>query len=255
MTTTKKTTARLSAPMTRAIQAVVRKEADTKFSAQAIQNCSGGASLTSYVGFSSAINTVNEIYACLPQVSKGNGEADPIGSHISPRKCLIDLNICATSANAIGAVDKMVHVFVLTNKSVKSLDNYSAIPITQLLNIGNGTNGPFNGASMSQTLPVNTQDFTVLHHKAFRMTKGMGLANTSIQTSAVITPSASFRRVRLNVKLPKKLVYADDSTSYPTNSAPFLVIGYTSCDQNGDTAPTAVDTYVEGRVQMWYKDI
>jgi hypothetical protein len=165
------------------------------------------------------------------------------------------MNIVATAANAIGAVDKTVHVFVLTCKAVKSLDNYSAIPITQLLDIGNGTNGPFNGTSMSQTLPVNKQDFTVLHHKSFRMTKGMGLCNTSIQTSACITPSSSFRRLRLNIKLPQKLTYADDSTVYPVNSAPFVVIGYTSADQGGDTAPTAVDTYVEGRVMMWYKDM
>jgi len=237
------------------VKAVVNRMADTKFVADSIQNLSGGSQLSTYVGFSSAINTVNEIYACLPRVSTGNTSSTRIGEHIAPTKCLIDLNIVATAANAIGAVDKMVHVFVLTSKSVKSLDNYTAIPITQLLDIGNSTNGPFNGTSMSQTLPVNTQDFTVLHHKAFRMTKGMGLANTSIQTSAVITPSSSFRRVRLNVKLPSKLTYADQSTVYPTNSAPFLVIGYTSCDQGGDTAPTAVDTYVEGRVQMYYKDI
>lgn len=249
-------TAKLSAPMKKAITAVVNKQADTKFVAQSIQRPDGGSTLNTYTGFSSAINTVNEIYACLPQVVSGSTSCTRVGDHINPVKCLIDLNIVATAANAIGAVDKTVHVFMLTAKSVRSLDNYTAIPITQLLDIGNGTNGPFNGTSMSQTLPVNTQDFTVLHHKAYRMQKGMGLANTSIQTSAVISPcSSSFRRVRLSVKLPARLTYADDSTSYPINSAPFLVIGYTSGDQNGDTAPTAVDTYVEGRVQMWYKDM
>lgn len=249
--------ARLSKPMTKAVQSLIRREADTKFVAQSIQRPDGGVTLNTYSGFSSAINTVNEIYACIPQVAVGGttSSCTRMGDHISPTKCLIDLNIVATASNAIGAVDKMVHVFVLTSKSVKSLDNYTAIPITQLLDIGNGTNGPFNGTSMSQTLPVNTQDFTVLHHKAFRMTKGMGLQNTSIQTSAVITPASSFRRLRLNIKLPKKLTYADDSTNYPVNSAPFLVIGYTSCDSSGDTAPTAVDTYVEGRCQMWYKDM
>jgi len=251
-----KQVAKLSAPMTRAIKNVINKEADTKFVAEAIQLASGsGSGLNTYTGFSSAINTVNEIYAALPQVVIGPGDHQRIGTQISPRRCYLDLNIVATAANDIGARDKTVHLFLLTSKSVKSLDNYSSIPITTLLNIGNGTNGPFNGAAMSQTLPVNTNEFTVLHHKSFRMTKGMGLANTSVQTSAVITPSSSFRRVRLNVKLPKKLIYANDSTDYPTNSAPFLVIGWTSGDQGGDTAPTTVDTYVEGRVCMYYKDI
>lgn len=239
------------------VQSVVNRMSDTKFVAQSIQRPDGGSTLNNYTGFSSAINTVNEIYACIPQVAVGDRTTSftRMGDHISPKRCLIDLNICATAYNAVGSVDKMVHVFVLTAKSVKSLDNYTAIPITQLLDIGNGTNGPFNGTSMSQTLPVNTQDFTVLHHKSFRMTKGMGKQNTSVQTDATITPSAAFRRLRLNIKLPQKLTYSDDSTLYPVNAAPFLVIGYTSCDSAGDSAPTAVDTYVEGRCQMWYKDL
>ena len=227
----KKAVAKLSAPMTRAIKKVLNKEADTKFVAQSLVNLSGGANLNSYVGFSSAINTVNEIYALIPEVPVGLAATSctRVGDHISPTKCIVDLNICATAANATGSVDKMVHVFMLTSKSVKSLANYSAIPITQLLDIGNGTNGPFNGASMSQTLPVNAQDFTVLHHKAFRMTKGLGLQNTSIVSSATITPAAAFRRLRFTLKIPK-LTYSDDSVTYPSNYAPFLVIGYTSCD-------------------------
>jgi len=238
------------------VMAVVNKEADTKFVAEAIQLASGsGTGLNTYTGFSSAINTVNEIYAALPQLTIGAGDHQRVGSVVSPMRCVLDLNICATAYNDKGARDKTVHIFVLKAKGVNSLDNYSAVPITSLLNIGNGTNGPFNGASMSQTLPVNLNEFTVLHHKAIRMTKGSGLANTSVQTDAVISPSSSFRRVRLNVKLPSKLIYANDSTDYPTNTAPFMVIGWTSGDSAGDTAPTTVDTYVEGRVQMWYKDI
>lgn len=238
------------------VMSVVNKHADTKFVAESIQLASGaGSGLNSYTGFSSAINTVNEIYACIPQLTLGAGDHQRVGSEVSPTGCYIDLNICATANNDKGARDKMVHVFVCSAKSVKSLDNYSAIPITTLLDIGNGTNGPFNGAAMSQTLPVNKREFTVHHHKAFRMTKGMGLQNTSVQTDAVITPASSFRRLRLKIPLPKKLIYANDSTDYPTNSAPFLVIGWTSCDQGGDSAPTTVDTYVEGRVQMYYKDL
>lgn len=238
------------------VLAVVNKEADTKFVAESIQLASGsGTGLNSYTGFSSAINTVNEIYAAIPQVELGPGDHQRIGSHISPTSCYLDLNICATAANDKGARDKTVHIFVLSAKGVKSLDNYSAIPITTLLNIGNGTNGPFNGASMSQTLPVNTNEFIVLHHKAIRMTKGSGLANSSVQADSVVSPSSSFRRVRMKVRLPKTLQYANDSTDYPVNAAPFMVIGYTSGDQGGDTAPTAVDTYVEGRVMMYYKDI
>ena len=246
---------RLSAPMTRAIKSVLYKESDTKFAAESIQRPDGLLTLNNYTAFSSAINTTAEIFACIPQLSLGAGESNRVGSHISPTKCTIDLNICATDSYNKAAVDKTVHVFVLTSKSVKTLPNFSAIPIQNLLNIGNGTAGPFNGTSMAQTLPVNTEEFSVLHHKQYRMTKGQGLAYSVIPSDSLMTPSASFRRVRLNIKLPKKLIYGSDFDQYPSNSAPFLVIGFTSNDATGDTAPVTVDTYVEGRVSMYYKDM
>ena len=246
--------ASLSAPVKAAVRAVISKTEETKFVAESLQLPSGSATLNTYTGFSSAINTVNEIYAALPQVAVGPGSSQRIGDSIKPTRCVIDLNMCATAHSSLNATDKTVHVFLLTAKSVKSLDNYSSIPISELLDIGNGTNGPFNGASMAQTLPVNTKSFTVLAHKQFRLAKAYGLQVSNSPADATYNVDPSFKRLRLNVKLPQTLKYDADASQYPSNSAPFLVIGYTRNDSSGDSAPTAVDLYVEGRVQMYYKD-
>jgi len=250
-----KAVAKLSAPMTRAIKSVLKKEADTKFVAESLQRPDGFTTLNNYTAFSSGITSSNEVYACIPQLAQGSGESQRVGSHVSPTKCVIDLNIVASDSYNMAAVDKTIHVFVLSAKSVRSLPNFSAIPITSLLNIGNGSSGPFNGTSQAQTLPINTEEFTIHHHKSFRMSKGFGLAYTLIANDSCYAPSSTFRRLRLNVPLPKKLMYGSDADQYPTNAAPFLVIGWTSNDATGDTAPVTSDTYVEGRVQMYYKDV
>lgn len=238
-----------------AVKKIVSSVGESKFVAQTIQRPDGLITLNNYTGFSSAINTTNEIYAALPLLAQGAGDAQRTGDTVTPTRCYLDLNICSTAFNNAGSVDKTVHVFLMTCKSVKSLPNFSAIPITELLAIGNGTNGPFNGTSQAQTLPVNSKLFTVLAHKQFRMAKTYGLLNTAVLADAAYQVGPSFKRLRLNVKLPKVLKYSDDTDEYPTNSAPFLVIGYTRNDSSGDTAPTPVDTYVEGRVCMFYKDM
>jgi len=148
-------------------------------------------------------------------------------------------------------------VFLLTAKSVKSLDNYSAIPITQLLNKGDGTNVSFDGTQLKGQYPVNTSEFTVLRHKAMRMVTGFGKANSTTSASAgatdgVISPSHQYAHVSMKVNVPGTFKYDRASQTYPTNSAPFLVIGWTQNDNNS----VAVMDYVGvcGQTQMYFKD-
>jgi hypothetical protein len=58
----------------------------------------------------------------------------------------------------------------------------------------------------------------------------------------------------MKVPLPKTLIYDRQSSTYPTNSAPFLVIGYTKNDNDGQSHVSMDYISVLGQVQMYYKD-
>jgi len=140
---------------------------------------------------------------------------------------------------------------------VKSLDNYTAIPITTLLDKGDGTSVSFDGLQSTAQYPVNTKEFTVLKHKAVRMVQGYGIANslTAVNvgtTDGVITPSHQYARYTMKVKVPKTFKYERQSQKYPTNSAPFVVIGFTHNNSNS-VAPTDF-VQVLAQTQMYYKD-
>jgi len=220
---------------------------------------SSGNTLATFTAFSSGITGVNEIYAALPRVSQGVDEHQRIGDSISPTSCTLHLDITGSTFGQNYSYDKTLHIFLLTCTSVKDMDNFSAIPITQLLEDGNGGNNGFDGSPLRAMEPVNRRNFTVLKHKKFRLVKGFGKTGGSSGTDpagltdSVISPSSSYHHVRMRVRLPKKLKYSAHGQRYPTNYAPFFVIGWTN-NWAVDAASNVIDTQVIGRVEMRYKD-
>jgi len=220
---------------------------------------STGATLANFTAFSSAITGTGEIYAALPRTDQGVDEHNRIGDSLNPVSCTVHLDLTAPTFGNNNSIDKTVHIFLLQCTSVKDMDNFSAVPITSLLEDGNGSNTSFNGTVQNAMMPVNRKNFQVLKHKKFRLVKGFGKPNGSSGTDpagltdSAITPSASYKHLAMRVKLPKKLKYSAHGSKYPTNAAPFLVIGWTN-NWQVDTAPNVIDLYVSGRVEMKFKD-
>lgn len=241
------------------VKRMVASTAETKYVSEALRSCNGVSTLgPAFGGFSSAITGVGEIYAAIPRLRQGNDDFERVGNQVRPVRCTIKLDIATKVWNDNSSRDRTVHVFLLQAVGVKSLDNYSAIPITQLLVKGDGTNVGFDGTSFTAQYPVNKTEFKVLRHKATRMVQGFGQANNSSAPSAgatdgVISPSHSYAHVSMNVKLPKKFMYDRASQLYPTNTAPFIVIGFTNNDNYTTTAPLDY-VAVCGQTQLWYKD-
>lgn len=243
------------------VKSIVSRPAETKYRARfpAYNPLAGPAFLDTWTGFSSGITGTGEIYYALPPLRQGVDNWQRLGNKVSPKKLTVTLDFSATIHDTTRAVDKTVHVFLLTSKSVKDLDNYSAIPITQLLEDGQGGTTSFNGTTASSFYPVNKDSFTVLKHTSFRLVKGFGLptdstVNTSVAvTDSVISPSASYRRIKMNVKCPKTLLYEDHNKNYPTNFAPFFVIGYVN-NNPVTAASNGVDLMVLGYNELYYKD-
>jgi len=258
-TRTGKTTATAGKTLKQAIQKVIKGESETKYRAEALRNLSTGSTLANYTAFSSAITGVAELYAALPRVDQGVDEHQRIGDSISPTSCVVHLGFTAPTFGNNNSIDKMVHIFVLQCVSVKDLDNYSAIPITSLLDDGNGGNTGFDGTPLKCMFPVNKKNFIVLKHKKFRLVKGFGKVEGSSGTDpagltdSTITPAQSFKNISLKIKIPKKLKYSAHGSKYPTNSAPVIAIGWTN-NWQVDTASNVIDLFVNGRVEMRYKD-
>ena len=239
---------------------LVKKTNETKYVCEDTITPGGFNALTNYVAFSSAVTNISEIYAALPQLTQGVDSYQRIGDQIAPSSCYITMNIAVKNGPSDAfSTDKTVHVFLMTSVAVKDLANYSAIPIGQMLDQGNGTSGGFDGTSGAAMRPVQRKNFTVLKHWQKRMTSGFGHPIGSTGTTAgnadsVITPAASFASLRLKVRTPKVLKYALASSTFPNNYAPFFVVGWTRNDSAGNSAPSFINTYVQAKTHMRFKD-
>jgi len=155
-------------------------------------------------------------------------------------------------------VDVWAHFFVLQATAVKSLDNMSAVPITQLLENGAGGYIAADGTTNMTQYPVNRTAFKVIHHKRVRLYKPFGQQNNRAAPSAggtdgTIAACTGNKRLRLNIPLPKKLKYDVASQDYPVNAAPFFCVAWEYNDQSGDSAPIT-SIYVQARTHLRYKD-
>lgn len=236
---------------------VVRGQAETKYVAESLLGNGVASNLATWTNFSTAITGVGEIYYCLPRVTQGVDECMRIGNTLSPTSCKVKLDICVSDISDNNSMDYTVHVFFLTCPQVKSLNNYTAIPILTMLAKGDGTNVGFDGTQLAAQYPINTAEFKVIKHRKFRMMKGFGQAlsvtppGTSADAALSVCPQ--YTHIEQRIPLPKKLKYEVSSSVYPTNAAPFMVIGWTRNDANTGAVSNAFIN-VLGQVQMSYKD-
>lgn len=244
-----------------AVKQLIQGNDETKLVIQDVQNLAGGTALTNFVAFSSGITGVSEMYAAIPQLTQGVDSFERIGDVIQPKSIYVDFNVVVKNGPSDAfSTDKIVHIFMLTSKAVKDLANYTAVPIAQLLDYGNGTSGGFDGTSGAAMYPVQKKSFSVIKHWKRRMTNGFGHPIGSTGTTAgnadsVISVSPnSYAQMRIKVPSPKKLKYSVAASTYPNNFAPFFVVGWTRADSAGNSAPSFINTYVQAKTGMYYKD-
>lgn len=249
--------------MKKAVKNLIKGEDESKYLAEfMVVPGTPGSALSTYTGFSRGITSVQEIYACLPELNQGVGSFQRIGDRITPTSCYVDLDICGTTAQNLMSIDRTVHVYMLSCVAVKSLDNYTSIPM-DFLEDGVGTQVQFDGTVQRSRFPVDRSTFKVHHHKAINLKKAWGKlnGNSSIfpgdpnQTGdSCVSMSSVHKYLRLKVPLPKVLKYDNASATYPMNSAPFMVIGWVYNDASGDHTDSAVDLQVISRVSLHYTD-
>ena len=267
MKTTRKKTARrttrtavaraLTSTQKVAVTNIVKRRAETKYVTNSLRvNTTAGSDLGTWTGFTSGITGVGEIYPAIAITQQGVGDYLRIGDYISPQSVKVTLDLAVDTAAADGAYDRTVHIFLLTSKSVKSLDNYTAIPIVKLMDTGSNSGGvSFDGTPFRAQLRVNKKEFNVLKYKTIRLVKGIGqITGASTATDGTLSPARSYARVRMNVKCPEEFKYENGNTKYPTNYAPFIVIGWVDNVANNAASSVGSGIQVLGQVAMSYKD-
>jgi hypothetical protein len=246
--------ARVSKPLKNAINQIVNGSQETKYRALSLRRPDGGNILSNFTGFTSGITGTSEIYSLLPTLSEGAGSFQRNGVIVFPKKLRVTLNICSTQNNLKNA-DYMVYAFFLHSVAVKDLANYTAIPITSLLEDGAGGHTQFDGTSLTSLYKVNNESYRVIRVIKKRIMFNVPQVTSGIVGSVDQDPSQDHHAVTLDVPLPKKFVYATETSSYPNNFAPFMVLGFIDNTWNGDNAPGITESVqVQGRSELWYKD-
>lgn len=234
---------------------VINRSRETKLAIGPPINYSTNDTLEQFTAHSSAITSTAELYMLIPAVAQGTNDNQRIGNVIQPVSLTSKVNICVTSRQD-PSVSIWAHIFFLTAKAVKDWRNTPSVPILTLMNKGDGTNVGFDGTSYNAMFPINKSEFTVIAHKRILLQKGANNPNTAF--AATETPSSDTFKYWANfsqkITLPKELTYLDAVQARPTNSFPFMCMGFTATDQHGDSAPLTLQLRVQGQNHLYFKD-
>jgi len=235
------------------IKSVIARESETKFRSEIV---SDRVTHNSQIGFADIIN-------CLPKLVQDQGEGaiyERLGRKVSVRACKFHIDVAMADVERSNNI--IVHMWVLKNRQINDLARLDSTntPLSRLLMLGSTAQyQAYNGYAQDSMLPVNSAQFTVLHHKKFFLGKNTGTLQDS--TTAGNQPSftqALQRRFVFNLKCPKTFTYEQDNNSprtiyYPSNFAPFCVIGYQHVS-NGDPDYVNQDITVTARANLWFDD-
>lgn len=240
------------------IEKVIAGTQETKFAVDYPYNTQTASDLYQAINFSSGITSTNELYNLIPRVNVGSDDHQRIGNRITPVSLKNITSVFIPYSEARTAMSVFVDVYYLTSKTVKTDNIMANIPTDFLLNAGDGTNVPYDGTAQTADLPINKSAFTVIKHKRVHLQLSAGDPNSvlvgSFVNSAVVTTCGYSARWKLKIKLPPVLTYMNENVNYPSNSLPFMCLGFHAIDANGDTAPITPRVFCRSQSQMYYKD-
>ena len=233
------------------VKKLIKAPEETKYIRGFVQTPDATSTLEGWTGFTQAITGVAEVYGVIPPLAQGVTSDGRVGNVIQPLRHKVNLALSLPNDNS--AYDITAHVYMLRSKEVKSADNYSAVPITTMLDLGNGSDGPFDGKQQTSFCPVNREQFTVLHHKQVRLVKVQGYPFSATNQQTSPNPQ-HFHKLSMTFKSPAKYLYQNNVSGFPTNDFPFLVIGWVNNTVGSETVTGGSYLNVLGSSEMWYKD-
>lgn len=248
-TRTKKPVAKLSAPVQRAVKAIVKNNMETKYAFSALNSTS----------FNSAITATTEWFNCLPDVKSGLAPYNRVGNRIQPTS--LKLSWCiGFNPELTRSCDNYVVLYVFKMRSARTFDEM----ITQgdpsiFLDQGSGGLTGFSGYTQQVITPINKERYILIHKKVIHLQKGIGLLNNNSQPASDWyngNGNTTSAMVNYTVKVPK-LVYDEDTSGnfpvQPNNFGLAWCLGYAHTDM---TNPDNLyqDIQCTQTSQLYYKD-
>jgi len=239
-------------PFTERVKSVILRAQETKFVIRPPSNYNTNTTLQDFTAFTSGITSTNEIYGLIPDVSQGDDDFQRIGNVIQPTSLTVKVNV---ALNTTQTQSVYADVYFLHSKTVKDQSLVNGIQTAQLMNVGDGTNAPYDGTSYTAMLPINRSEFTVIAHKRILLQKGSNDPNTALTgTGSPATDTFSYTKsFSQKITLPK-LQYENASKVQPSNTFPFMVVGFCGTDVNGNLAPISARVYVQAQSHLYFKD-
>lgn len=236
------------------VDKIMAGKQETKFVLDAPWNFDSSLSLETFTGFTSGITSTAEVYALIPRVSQGQDDHNRVGNIIQPVSLTTKVNLALYTAHSQNIY---ADVYFCHSKTVKSANNTTGVVVSALLNAGDGTNVGYDGTSYTAMLPVNKSEFTVIAHKRVLLRKVGGNPNYELDNSlgaSSISDSKYCASFAQKIKLPQRLVYEQASNQYPTNTFPFMMVGFCGADSMGGIAPITARLQVQAQSHLYYKD-
>lgn len=244
-------------PFNQRVTSAIARAQETKLKIAAPYNYNSGTDLETFTQFSTAITGTSELYNLIPAVTIGDDDYQRIGNQIQPTSLNVKIQ-CALGALASSSV--FVDFWFLHSKNIKDARQTAQVPIQKLLNDGQGQNVPYDGTSYTAMLPINKTEFTLIKHVRILLKKPYGdpqglYSGAGAPPNSVYSLAANTKEFSVKIPLPKKLTYEQRTDYVPTNTFPFMAVGFTAADQFGGTALTpTLPIYVQAQSQMYYKD-
>lgn len=243
-------------PFNERVTSAIARAQETKLKIAAPYNYNNGNTLEDFTQFSTAITGTSELYSLIPPVTIGDDDYQRIGNQIQPTSLNVKIQC---SLGALASSEVYVDFWFLHSKNIKDGRQTANIPIQKLLNDGQGQNVAYDGTSYTGMLPINKTEFTLIKHVRILLKKpygdAQGLYSGAGASGSVQSLAANTKNFSVKIPLPKKLTYEQRTDYVPTNTFPFMAVGFTAADQFGGTALTpTLPIYVQAQSQLYYKD-
>lgn len=278
----KKSVARLSPPMRRAVKAIVRGDAETKHTTF-YESFNDGTITTRASGFYSARGwavhnqslTSNplDILQVIPYVIQGTGDTNRIGSKIRVANLKVNgaVRVSIDRLSLLNLTNVKVVIFVWQHVSLRDYTNlYANNDWSYFLEDGEGNTRTFNGEQQNLAMRVNSQTYKICVRRVIPL-KYAGLtppsaggAPAGIANSHVWKADYSFDLTRF---VPKVLTYPEvngtispppQTLNAPTNSSLAMSVAFLLDNNPSNTAgtpytalPLIENTYVS---EIGFKD-